>query len=150
MEIFEIIHNVSMYLLVDDMHDLGRGQYTKRTDYYYHGKHSPDHPSPFHHWILGYFGILTSQIGTALLKGLEMYDDYKKIEGGDLSDIDEKIIDLVEEDNTISLDEYSKEIDDIPKLNHNHYHNLKSLDDKSYPRKTKDLKIPIPVGLPGY
>src|SRR6476469_7051132 len=110
MEIFEIIHNVSMYLLVDDMHDLGRGQYYKRTDYYYHGKHSPDHPSPFHHWILGYFGILTSQIGSALLKGLEMYDDYKKIEGGDLSDLDEKIIELAEEDNTISLEEYKDEV----------------------------------------
>lgn len=151
MEIFEIIHNVSMYLLVDDMHDLGRGQYTKRTDYYYHGKHSPEHPSPFHHWVLGYFGILTSQIGTALLKGLELYEDYKKIEGGDLSDIDEKIINLVEEDNTISLEEYKDELDHLPKVSElpdasSLYKGSKT----SYQNHHNVLEIPKPEGLPGY
>lgn len=37
-------------LLWDDIDDLGYFTYFGRKNHVYHGKPSPDHPSPFHHW----------------------------------------------------------------------------------------------------
>ena len=141
MELFELIHNVSLYLLMDDAHDIGRGQYYHRTDYYYHGKKSFDHPSPMHHWILGYFGILTSQIGSAMVKAFEMFDDYNKLEKGDLSGIDKDIIDLVEEDTAIPLEEYKQELSHLPVVQETK---------RQIPRKDISLEIPRPLDLPNY
>jgi hypothetical protein len=78
MEIFEAIHNFSLYLILDDVHDLGRGQYYERIDHFYHGRKSPDHPSVLHHWQLGLAGLLVSQVGSLLTKGLELYSDSLK------------------------------------------------------------------------
>lgn len=46
----EIIHSTGVTLLEDDASDIGYFEYYGRKDHYYHGVHSPDHPSPFHHW----------------------------------------------------------------------------------------------------
>ena len=110
---FEAIHNISMYLLLDDAHDLGRFSYYQRGDYYYHGRHSPNHPSPVHHWQLAIFGLLFSNIGSVVMKGAEMFRDYKRIESGDFSDLDQDIIDLVEDDSSVSLLDYEQEVKTI-------------------------------------
>ena len=141
LELFEVIHNVSLYLLVDDKYDLGRGQYYNRSDHFYHGNFSPDHPSSLHHWILGYFGILTSQIGSAMVKAFEMFDDYNKLEKGDLSGIDKDIIDLVEEDTAIPLEDYKQELAHLPVVQETK---------RQIPRKDISLEIPRPLDLPNY
>ena len=113
LELFEMIHNVSMFLILEDKKDIGRFQYYDRTDYYWKGRFSPDHPSPWHHYHVGIFGLLISQIGSVVAKGLEMFDTYRKIESGDLSEVDRDILDIMEVDNTISLDDYTKEVKKI-------------------------------------
>ncbi len=113
---FEMIHNISMYLLLDDKHDLGRFSYYNRSDHWYHGNNNIHHPGIFHHWQIGIFGLLFSSIGSLIVKGKEMYEGFKKIEGGDLSGLDQSLIDSLETDNTISLEEYNNEISDINKI----------------------------------
>lgn len=110
---FEMIHNISMYLLHDDKHDLGRFAYYDRTDHWYHGSNNIHHPGIFHHWQVAIVGLLFSQIGSLFYKGKEMYDSFKKIESGDLSDLDQSLIDTLETDNTISLEDYNEEVSDI-------------------------------------
>lgn len=110
MEIFEILHNISLYLIEDDRADLGRFAYSDRVDHWYHGKNNIHHPGVMHHWILGLFGMLTAQVGSLALKGYEMYKDYKRIESGDYRDIDKSIMDLVEDNNTMPLEEYKNEV----------------------------------------
>ena len=39
-------------MLEDDAQDLGYYEYYGRKDHYYHGVHSPDHPSPLHLWLI--------------------------------------------------------------------------------------------------
>lgn len=48
--IADIIHTTGVHLLEDDAQDIGYFEYYGRQSHYYHGKHSPDHPSPLHHW----------------------------------------------------------------------------------------------------
>jgi hypothetical protein len=136
MEFFEAVHNFSMYLILDDVHDLGRGQYYERIDHFYHGRKSPHHPSPLHHWQLGIAGLLFSQVGSLITKGIEMIDDYKKMESGDLSGLDDDIRNLIEGDNTIPLAEYQKEVATLPKVGE---------DDLPDP-----LKVPVIENLPGF
>lgn len=122
--LFEMIHNISMYLLLDDKHDLGRFVYYDRTDHWYHGSNNIHHESPFHHWQIAILGLMFAQVGSLFVKGKEMFDSFKKIESGDLTGIDSSLIDSLE-DNTISLEEYKGEIADI----------------KSLPKETKKLTI---------
>ena len=113
---FEMIHNISMYLLLDDKHDLGRFSYYNRSDHWYHGSNNVDHPGIYHHWQIGIFGLLFAQVGSLFTKGKEMYDTFKKIESGDLSGIDESLISSIETDNTISLEDYDNEVSGIHKV----------------------------------
>ena len=113
-QLFELIHNVSLYLLIDDKSDLGRFQYYGRDDHYYHGKHSPDHPSPFHHWQIGILGLIVSQLGSIMTKASEMYNTFQAVESGDYSAIDNDILEMAEDDNTISLEDYKNEVSSIP------------------------------------
>jgi hypothetical protein len=113
---FEMIHNISMYLLLDDKHDLGRFSYYNRSDHWYHGNNNIHHPGIFHHWQIGILGLLFSSVGSLLVKGKEIYESFKKIESGDLSGIDDSLISSLETDNTISLEEYNNEISGIDKI----------------------------------
>lgn len=164
MELFEIIHNISMFLLVDDKHDLGRGVYYERDDHYYHGRFSAHHPSMWHHWQIGLFGLMISQLGTFVTKGMELFGDYKRIgENGDLSGLDDNILKIIEGDNTITLDEYKQELGDLtissqeegedgpPKIilasgtvdfDTNQQANHKSMNQSHY--QHSDLKVPEP------
>lgn len=141
LSLFEMIHNVSMYLLLDDKHDLGRFAYYNRTDHWYHGNNNIDHPGVFHHWQIGIFGLLFSSIGSLLVKGREIYDNFKKIESGDLSGLDQSLIDSLETDNTISLDDYNSELSGIPKII-----SLREIQNK--PETIPDKKLILKTRLP--
>jgi hypothetical protein len=114
MEFFEIVHNLSMFLLIDDKHDLGRTVYYNRNDHYYHGHHSPHHPSPYHHWQIGLMGLLFSQIGPMISQGLDMYNDYRRMEEGDIEGMDPEIMRLIKDDNALTLQDYKDEISGLP------------------------------------
>lgn len=116
MEFFEIIHNISIFLINDDAHDVGHFRYHERDFHYYHGKHSPSHPSMLHHWQLGVCGLLISQIGSLLNLGMGAYEDYKKAENGDVSGIDQDILDLVDSGKAISVDDYKDEVSEITEI----------------------------------
>jgi len=92
LEFWEMIHDFSMFLIVDDKHDLGHFDYYGRKDHYYRFKQSPDHPSPFHHYQLGIIGLVIAQIGGLFSKALELKNDLSPEK--DLPHRFKKIIDL--------------------------------------------------------
>lgn len=49
-------------LVRDDAGDLGYASYRGRHNHIYHGKRSPDHPSPFHHYQVGTLMCLAAQL----------------------------------------------------------------------------------------
>lgn len=75
MEFWEMIHDFSMFLIVDDKHDLGHFSYWNRNDHYYRFKKSPNHPSPFHHYQIGILGLVLAQIGGLFSKALEIKNE---------------------------------------------------------------------------
>jgi hypothetical protein len=48
-------------LITDDAGDLGYASYRGRDNHVYHGKRSPNHPSPMHHYQLGTLMCLAAQ-----------------------------------------------------------------------------------------
>lgn len=146
MEFFELIHNLSMYLLLDDRLDVGHFAYTGRQFHYYHGKHSPDHPSIHHHWTLAVAGLIFSEVGSVVNKGVELFKSYQTIESGDLSSVDQSIIDLVEEDNTVSLDDFEKEVAIIP----SYPQHSKKMTYQVKNRQNHSQKIPLAIPKPSY
>lgn len=62
-EVFEIMHEFSVFLLKDDKHDLGYYRYYKRKGHYYMGKPAPNHPGMLHHWQVGMAGLVMAQLG---------------------------------------------------------------------------------------
>lgn len=100
-------------MLLDDKHDIGRFSYYNRTDYYWKGKYSPDHPSPLHHWYFGWLGMLFAQIGAIAMKGLEVAQTYESVQRGDLSGIDAEVLEMFDE-TPVSLNDYNKEISCLP------------------------------------
>lgn len=78
MKFWEFLYDISLWLIVDDKEDLGRFTYFDRDTHYYHFKHSPHHPSPFHHWQIGIVGLFLSQAGALLTKAIEMKNQIKK------------------------------------------------------------------------
>lgn len=76
MKFWEMLHEFSLFLLVDDKHDIGRFTYYNRDDHYYHFKHSPHHPTPFHHWQVGVVGLFVSQMGALVSKAMEMKREF--------------------------------------------------------------------------
>ena len=62
-EVFEIMHEFSVFLLKDDKHDLGYYRYYRRKGHYYMGRPAPDHPGMLHHWQVGMAGLIMAQLG---------------------------------------------------------------------------------------
>lgn len=56
------IHGLGSIMIADDASDIGYLTYTGRNDHYYHGVHSPNHESPFHHWQWGGMLVLLSHL----------------------------------------------------------------------------------------
>lgn len=110
-EFFEIIHNVSLFLLRDDISDIGRFTYYDRDDHYYHGNKSTDHPSMLHHWQFGIIGLVVSQFGSLLNIGKDIYDDYKGMKEGRMNDDVRRILD---NETSIPLEEYKEETAALP------------------------------------
>ncbi len=76
MEFWEMLHDFSMFLIVDDKHDLGRFSYYDRKGHFYRYKESPHHPSPFHHWQVGILGLFASQLGAIVTKALDIRNEF--------------------------------------------------------------------------
>ena len=114
-EFFKIIHDLSVFLIVDDRHDIGRSVYYNRSDHYYHGHHSPHHPSPYHHWQLGLAGLIFSQLGSMFNQGMQLYNDYQQMEAGNIEGMDPEILNLIKQDNNVvTLEQYKEEVKTIP------------------------------------
>ena len=62
MEFAEAMYNLGFILLVDDIHDVGHTTYYNRKNHFYKGKHSPDHPTPLHHWQVAIPILLLSKV----------------------------------------------------------------------------------------
>ena len=69
----ELLNNWAVSLIEDDRADIGYTTYRNRNSHYYHGKKSPDHESPFHHWQIGGIAYIISQIAGAIALLHEMY-----------------------------------------------------------------------------
>lgn len=72
----EILDQISRTLIEDDATDIGYFEYYGRKDHYYHGVHSPDHPSPFHHWWIGGLTLAAAKLmGIAAVGKIMMEED---------------------------------------------------------------------------
>lgn len=71
------LHEFGRILVMDDKSDIGYFEYYDRDSHYYHGKHSPHHPSPWHHWQVGGAFMLVGQLlGTiAALKEVQQEEE---------------------------------------------------------------------------
>jgi hypothetical protein len=81
-------------MLEDDAQDIGYFEYYGRQSHYYHGVHSPDHPSPLHHWQ---FAIPMIAIGKlmglgAIAKTLTEEDEKPAIEEAESKPIFQSIL----------------------------------------------------------
>lgn len=52
-DLAKVIYNLGHTMILDDKADLGWVTYRGRHNHTYHGKKAPDHPSPFHHYMIG-------------------------------------------------------------------------------------------------
>lgn len=91
-ELWEALHDISLFLIVDDQHDLGRFSYYGDESHYYRFQKRPDHPSPFHHYQLGILGLVVSQIGALFSTVLDIKNGM--MEEKELPNRFHKIIDL--------------------------------------------------------
>lgn len=57
----KLMYDVGSALLQDDAQDLGYFSYRNRRNHRYHGKSSPSHESPWHHWQIGVLLMLGAQ-----------------------------------------------------------------------------------------
>lgn len=69
----EMLNNLAVSLIEDDRHDIGYTTYRNRNSHYYHGKRSPNHDSPWHHWQIGGILYIISQIAGAIALTHEMH-----------------------------------------------------------------------------
>ena len=58
----EFFHNLGMWMLIDDIQDIGQFA-------------TPDHPSPFHHWLLGW---IMKEVSLYIGQGLTVLDAWQK------------------------------------------------------------------------
>lgn len=72
----KLFYQIGEHLLRDDISDVGYFNYRNRQHHYYHGKRSPDHPSPFHHWQPAIFLMAA---GTILGTMAELQEIYKNM-----------------------------------------------------------------------
>lgn len=98
-EVFEIMHEFSVFLLKDDKHDLGYYRYYKRKGHYYMGRPAPDHPGMLHHWQIGMAGLIMAQLGGLInlaRSAITSSDMAENIPDSELYDESTVIIDLPE------------------------------------------------------
>ena len=98
-EVFEIMHEFSVFLLKDDKHDLGYYRYYRRKGHYYMGRPAPDHPGMLHHWQVGMAGLIMAQLGGLInlaRNAITSTDMAENMPEGELYDESTVIIDLPE------------------------------------------------------
>jgi hypothetical protein len=69
--VYRLIWELGHALIQDDRSDLYRTTYAHRPRHKYHGKVSPHHPSPIHHWMLGSILVLAAQFGALANTAIE-------------------------------------------------------------------------------
>lgn len=119
-EVFEIMHEFSVFLLKDDKHDLGYYRYYRRKGHYYMGRPAPNHPSMLHHWQIGIGGLILAQLGGLLnlaRNAMTSNDMVEQMGEGELYD-ESTVIDLpesaVHEVPTPPLTNHEMIVEDIP------------------------------------
>jgi hypothetical protein len=78
MGLMELVDSMSLFgesLIRDDAGDLGYLTYRNRKRHTYHGKKSPHHPSPLHHYQIGTIITLSSYFLAPLAMALDMRDE---------------------------------------------------------------------------
>jgi hypothetical protein len=68
------VYNLGHSLIHDDSGDLGYMSYYGRKNHTYHGKSSPNHPSPFHHWQIGTLLCMVAQFMSIGALAQDVYD----------------------------------------------------------------------------
>ena len=101
-EVFEIMHEFSVFLLKDDKHDLGYYRYYKRKGHYYMGQPAPDHPGMLHHWQIGMAGLIMAQLGGLINLARNAIASPEDISESELYD-ESTVIDLPE--SSVSVEE---------------------------------------------
>jgi len=71
----EMLNNLAVSLIEDDRHDIGYTTYRNRNSHYYHGRKSPNHESPWHHWQIGGILYIISQIAGAIALTREIQEE---------------------------------------------------------------------------
>lgn len=73
-----MIYDLGEFLVLDDKDDTGKFSYRNRKYHTYHGKKSPNHPSPVHHWQLGGFMMLVGGIASLIEVAKEAQQDLQQ------------------------------------------------------------------------
>jgi hypothetical protein len=68
------IYNLGHSLIQDDKADIGWMTYRNRHNHIYHGKKSPDHLSPFHHYQVGSLLCMLAQFMSIGALAQDVYD----------------------------------------------------------------------------
>lgn len=87
-----LMYTLGENLIMDDRGDLGYGSYKGRSSHIYHGRRSPNHPSPLHHYqagtilcLLAQFLRLTNvaaeaQAAAAEFEGFDLDEDFEQLD----------------------------------------------------------------------
>lgn len=74
----ELVDSMSLFgesLIRDDKGDLGMLTYRNRRRHRYHGRRSPHHESPFHHWQAGTILVLMSDFLAPIAMAIDLKDE---------------------------------------------------------------------------
>ena len=78
MGLYDLVETFNLFgesLIKDDKGDLGYLTYRNRKRHTYHGKKSPHHPSPWHHYQIGTALCLTSYLLAPIALMLDIKED---------------------------------------------------------------------------
>lgn len=77
--LYDLVETFNLFgesLIKDDAGDLGYFTYRNRNRHTYHGKKSPHHPSPVHHYMLGTGLCLLSYFMAPLAVALDIKEEF--------------------------------------------------------------------------
>jgi hypothetical protein len=112
----EAVYNIGFALLQDDIHDVGYFAYSDRKFHKYHGKTSPDHPSPWHHWQVGVVFLFMSQLMGLMSKVKENLQVMKEIEGLDDDGQEKNMVIQIPYKSVIEIRQENRLISNMPRF----------------------------------
>lgn len=81
--VYKLMYELGKNLIWDDRADIYRTVYAYRPRHKYHGKLSPHHPSPAHHYLIGSVLVLLAQFGVLANTAVEAQQLAKDMESED-------------------------------------------------------------------